>query len=82
MCEQVGPEITAALVLLQLKSFFNEVAFAYEHSRGVPVPQMERMSNSLPSDISSSHLVSMSVPDVFKANAEDTSTSFESVTIV
>lgn len=36
MCEQVGPEITAAVVLLQLKSFFDEVAFAYEHSLGIP----------------------------------------------
>lgn len=80
MCEQVGPEITAALVLLQLKSFFDEVAFAYEHS--LPVPQRERMSNSFPPDTSSSRLVSMSVSNTYNANAEDSSISSEQVAIV
>jgi len=78
----VGPEITAALVLLQLKSFFDEVAFAYEHSLGIPVPLRKTMSNSFPPDTSSSRLVSMSLPDVYNANAEDTSTSSERVAIV
>lgn len=77
MCEQVGPEITAALVLLQLKSFFDEVAFAYEHS--LPVPQM---SNSFPPDTSSSRLVSISVSNIYNANAEDSSISSEQVAIV
>lgn len=81
MCQRVGPEITASLVLLQLKPFFDEVAFAYEHSLENSVLERKRTGNSFSQHTSSSRPVAMSVPAV-DASVEDNSTSSERVGIV
>ncbi|KAG0618615.1 hypothetical protein M758_4G078200 [Ceratodon purpureus] len=81
VCQRVGPEATAALVLPQLKPFFGEVAFAYEHSLGNSVPEVKRTGNSFSQQTPSSRPVALSVPAV-DASGEDNSTSSERVGIV
>ena len=81
MCQRVGPGITAALVLPQLKPFFDQVAFSYEQSLGNSVPERMKTGNSFSQHTSSGRPVAKSAPAV-GASVEDTSTSSEQVAIV